>query len=52
VKTLTVTAWLKSKGEMKKKSWNNYRNDLFTFFAWCAAKPRCWIPDNPVAPVP
>jgi len=47
-----VTAWLKSKGEMKKKSWNNYRNDLFTFFAWCGAKPRCWVVDNPVAPVP
>lgn len=52
VTTANVTAWLKSKGEMKKKSWNNYRNDLFTFFAWCAAKPRCWVVDNPVAPVP
>ena len=50
--TADVTAWLKSKGELKKKSWNNYRNDLFTFFAWCAAKPRGWVIDNPVAPVP
>lgn len=52
VKTAIVSAWLKSKGAMKKKSWNNYRNDLFTFFAWCAAKPRCWVADNPVVPVP
>jgi hypothetical protein len=47
-----VVAWLKSKGEIKKKTWNNYRNDLSTFFEWCVASPRRWIADNPVKEVP
>ena len=52
VKTHDVNNWLLSKGEIAKKTWNNNRNDLSTFFEWCTAKPRSWIPDNPVKPVP
>lgn len=52
ITTELVSGWLSSKGELMKKSWNNYRADLFTFFAWCAAKPRAWLEDNPVGPVP
>lgn len=50
--TADVLGWLKSKVGMSKKSWNNYRNDLSTFFAWCAGRPRSWIKENPVEPVP
>lgn len=52
VSTETVLKWLRSKGDLKKKSWNNYRADLFTFFAWCLGRPRSWIEENPVAAVP
>lgn len=35
VTTQDVSSWLRSKREIKKKTWNNYRNDLSTFFEWC-----------------
>ncbi len=46
-----VRKWMVSNGEISKKSWNNYRGDLFTFFEWCLAKPRAWVTDNPVKPI-
>ncbi|MEO7599006.1 MAG: hypothetical protein ABIV50_08740 [Opitutus sp.] len=52
ITTERVLKWLRAKGDLKKKSWNNYRADLFTLFAWCAARPRSWITENPVTPVP
>jgi hypothetical protein len=52
VTTKQVMDWLKSKGEIKKRTWNTYRNDLFTFFEWCTVKPRRWLADNPVKGVP
>jgi len=39
-------------GAIAKKTWNNYRNDFATFFEWCSVRPRAWIIDNPVKPVP
>jgi hypothetical protein len=32
-----------------KKTWNNYRTDLYQFFGWCGDKPRRWISGNPAA---
>ena len=52
VTTKQVMDWLKSKGQIKKRTWNTYRNDLFTFFEWCTVKPRRWLADNPVKGVP
>lgn len=33
------------------KTWNNFRADLSSFFAWCGDHPRRWIGDNPAARV-
>ena len=48
ITTERVTEWLKSLGQIKKKTWNSYRNDLSALFAWCVARPRQWIKENPV----
>ncbi len=52
IKTEDVSRWLAAKGSIAKKTWNNYRNDLSTFFEWCTVRPRAWIVDNPVKPIP
>lgn len=52
ITTEEILRWLRSKGKIMKKSWNNYRADLFAFFAWCEGRPRLWLKENPVAPVP
>lgn len=42
-------------GKATRKTWNNYRNDLHAFFAWCSTSDRStnrpFIFENPVAPV-
>jgi hypothetical protein len=43
-----VTAWLKDHGDIKKRTWNSYRNDLSAIFTWFIARPRQWLTDNPV----
>jgi hypothetical protein len=52
IKTEDVSRWLAAKGSIAKKTWNNYRNDLSTFFEWCSVRPRAWVVDNPVKPIP
>lgn len=47
ITTERVTEWLKSLGQIKKKTWNSYRNDLSALFAWCVARPRQWIKKTP-----
>jgi site-specific recombinase XerD len=32
----------------KFSTWNNYRADLSSFFAWCSDKKRRWCSENPV----
>ncbi len=34
-----------------RKTWNNYRADLSSFFNWCGDHQRRWIGDNPAARV-
>ncbi len=34
-----------------RKTWNNYRADLSSFFNWCADSQRRWIANNPAAQV-
>lgn len=47
-----IHLWLRAKGShtapLGKKTWNNYRNDLSTIFAWFLKKPRAWLKENPV----
>ena len=45
-----VKEWLESLW-VKKKTWNNYRGELNSFFAWCIARPRVWIQENPVGDI-
>jgi site-specific recombinase XerD len=45
---------LRAKGGVEKasrKTWNNYRADLSSFFNWCGDHQRRWIGDNPAARV-
>jgi integrase len=35
--------------QAKRGTWNNYRNDLSSFFAWCSDKKRLWCSGNPAA---
>lgn len=50
VTTADVDAFLKGLG-VGPKSWNNYRDDLSSFFGWGAKAPRRWLSDNPVEAV-
>ena len=34
-----------------RKTWNNFRADLHSFFSWCGDPQRRWISSNPVTPV-
>ncbi len=34
-----------------RKTWNNFRADLHSFFAWCADSQRRWLPNNPASPI-
>lgn len=34
-----------------RKTWNNYRADLHSFFAWCAEPQRRWVTSNPATPI-
>lgn len=45
---------LRAKGGVEKatrKTWNNYRADLSSFFNWCGDTQRRWIADNPAGRV-
>jgi integrase len=45
---------LRAKGGVEqatRKTWNNYRADLSSFFNWCGDHQRRWIGDNPAARV-
>lgn len=45
---------VRAKGGVEKasrKTWNNYRADLSSFFNWCGDQQRRWIGDNPAARV-
>lgn len=35
--------------QAKFGTWNNYRNDISSFFAWCSDKKRLWCSGNPAA---
>jgi hypothetical protein len=37
--------------EANRKTWNNFRADLHSFFSWCADPQRRWIPSNPASPI-
>jgi integrase len=39
------------KDPASKKTWNNYRADLSSFFSWCVAEPQKWIGRNPASSV-
>ena len=39
------------KQKASRKTWNNYRADLSSFFNWCGDQQRRWIGDNPAARV-
>jgi integrase len=52
ITTQDIMRWLESKGQVSKRTWNGYRNDAQTFFEWFCARPRQWIAENPVKPVP
>lgn len=34
-----------------RKTWNNSRADLHSFFAWCVDEQRRWLPKNPASPI-
>lgn len=34
-----------------RKTWNNFRADLHSFFSWCADPQRRWLPKNPASPI-
>jgi site-specific recombinase XerC len=34
-----------------RKTWNNFRADLHSFFSWCADSQRRWLPNNPASPI-
>jgi hypothetical protein len=45
---------LRAKGGVEKaskKTWNNFRADLSSFFNWCGEHQRRWIGDNPASRV-
>ncbi len=37
--------------EANRKTWNNFRADLHSFFSWCADPQRRWLPNNPASPI-
>jgi len=39
------------KDPASKKTWNNYRADLSSFFSWCVEEPQKWIGRNPASSV-
>jgi hypothetical protein len=51
ITTEQVQAWLKGRN-VANKTYNTYRNDLSTIFAWACAVPREWLKTNPVQAVP
>ena len=57
VTTPQVEAFLRSlrgkdgTSNASRKTWNNFRADLHSFFAWCADSQRRWIPSNPASPI-
>lgn len=57
VTTSLVEAFLRSlRGKdgvsnASRKTWNNFRADLHSFFAWCADSQRRWLPHNPASPI-
>jgi site-specific recombinase XerD len=37
--------------DASRKTWNNSRADLHSFFSWCADSQRRWLPNNPASPI-